>query len=248
MTIVSTMPTAKKVFAALVIASPLTLVACASGEADSDSTAAAGAESAVTSTKATDDSSSESAESQAPEGEPEDSEGESKSRTASREQGTVAPDGPDAQGANAGGQQTIANPFEEGTGAQLEAVPQEPVRDGAPAGEQDAEAISNLVNGIYQQTTLNALVQYVPNNTCNAVLEESDYDASYNTQGVPDMPLSQIPQFQQAQPSVDSIDNLAVAGEHASADVTVTTGGQTDTATYRFLREDGRWKFCSSEV
>ena len=247
MTIVSTMPTAKKVFTALVIAAPLTLVACGSGEADSDSSssAAAGSASTVTSTSAPEAVPEESAA--APEAD-ETGEGKDVAASAAPKSGTdtAAPAVPNAQGANAGAQQTIANPFEEGE--QLEGVVQEPVSGGAPASPEDADAINGLVHGIYEQTTLNGLVQYMPNNTCQAVLAASDWDPNYNTQGVPDMPLDQIPQFQQAQPSVDAIDNLSVAGDKASAEVTVTSGGQTDTSTMRFLREEGRWKFCSSAV
>ncbi|MDR7329697.1 Rv0361 family membrane protein [Corynebacterium guangdongense] len=248
MTIVSTMPTAQKVFAALAIAAPLMLVACGSNEADSDSssTAAAGSASAVTSTSAPEAAPEESAAG------PEDGDNGTEdeealaSATPKSGKGTVVPTVPNAQGANAGAQQTLANPFEEGE--QLEGVVQEPVAGGVPASQEDADAINGLVRGIYEQSTLNSLVQYVPNNTCEAVLAQSDLDPNHNTQGVPDMPLDQIPQFQQAQPSVDAVENLSVAGDRASADVTVTSGGQTDTSVMRFLREDGRWKFCSSAV
>ncbi len=258
MTIVSTMPAAKKVFTALVIATPLTLVACGSGEAASDSNSAAGSASTVTS------STTAPATPKAEESDPQGDEGKDEGKTGDKAEAEVKAEGrgaesvaaekpvedavalagPDAQAADTGVQQTIANPFEEGE--QMQGVAQEPVAGGVPANQADADAINNLVRGIYQQTTLNGLVQYVPNNTCQAVLEKSDWDPNYNTQGVPDMPLDQIPQFQQAQPTVDSVENLSVAGDEASADVTVTSGGQADTSTMRFLREDGRWKFCSA--
>ena len=45
--------------------------------------------------------------------------------------------------------------------------------------------------------------------------------------------------------TVDRVDNIMVDGNDASADVTVTTSGQTQTGPMRFLREDDRWKLCN---
>lgn len=255
MTIVTTMPTAKKVFAALVVATPLTLVACGSGEAegtDDTATDAAAAESSVASsdesTAAEDGADADSTE----DAEAADAE---ESTVASSGSGSDSADEPvgsaqaaAGQGAVSQGEDLEAAVQQELEGQNVQGVEQDPVEGGAPASQADQEEISNLVNGIYTQTTLKGMVEYIPNNMCADVLAASNWDPSMNNQGIPDMPLDQIPQYQQAQPSVDAIENLNVAGNQASADVTVTSAGETDTSVMRFAHEDGQWKFCSSEI
>lgn len=64
---------------------------------------------------------------------------------------------------------------------------------------------------------------------------------------IPETPLSEVPQYTEAQATLQSVDNVAVDGNQASADITVVSGGQADTSTMRFLQEGDRWTFCSDE-
>ncbi|MBP3087928.1 hypothetical protein EML15_01990 [Corynebacterium sp. sy017] len=116
--------------------------------------------------------------------------------------------------------------------------------NGGPATPEDAAAIEALERNISQATTLREYVSYVPNNTCRQVQAERGGEAAMNTDSVPDTPLAQVPAYQQANPTIDKVSNIKVEGDTASAQVTASTGGTPTTATHRYLKEDGRWKFC----
>ena len=63
--------------------------------------------------------------------------------------------------------------------------------------------------------------------------------------GVPDQPLNQWDYYVAAEPHITSVEDVRVEGDRASAVVTAVSAGQAETRTQRYLREDGRWKFCN---
>ena len=117
-----------------------------------------------------------------------------------------------------------------------------PVQGGQAASPEDAAAIESLIRGSLEPTTVRSMLQYVPQNTCNRVIEAAGGAAALDFSQIPDVPLNQIPGANTG--TVDSISDIVVDGDAASAWVVASGNGQTDSATQRFLREDGRWKFC----
>lgn len=117
-----------------------------------------------------------------------------------------------------------------------------PVDQGQAASPQDAQAIESLVRGAVAPTTVRSMFEYIPKNTCNRVIEAAGGQAAMDFSMFPDVPLNQFPGVSAG--TVDSISDVMVQGDTASAWVVASGNGQTDSGTQRFLREDGRWKFC----
>lgn len=131
----------------------------------------------------------------------------------------------------------IANP-------EISFIPQAPVADGAPASAEDQQAIEGLVRGIMNATTVRQFMGYIPQNTCARYLEANGGLAAMNIDQIPDVPLADFPQYAHARPTIDSVTDIQVNGDSASATVTSTADGQTNSAVQRFARENGRWTFC----
>ncbi|CAB0610986.1 hypothetical protein CIP107546_01564 [Corynebacterium diphtheriae] len=123
-------------------------------------------------------------------------------------------------------------------------IPQAPVADGAPASAEDQQAIEGLVRGIMNATTVRQFMGYIPQNTCARYLEANGGLAAMNIDQIPDVPLADFPQYAHARPTIDSVTDIQVNGDSASATVTSTADGQTNSAVQRFARENGRWTFC----
>lgn len=117
-----------------------------------------------------------------------------------------------------------------------------PVEGGGAASPEDAAAIESLVRGSLQHTTLRSMMEYIPRNTCGRVIEANGGAAALDFSAIPDIPLNQIPGADPG--TVDSITDIQVDGNSASAWVVASANGQTDSGTQRFLREGGQWKFC----
>jgi len=103
-----------------------------------------------------------------------------------------------------------------------------------------------VVRGITAETTLRSYMGYIPQHTCKKVLDENGGEKSLDLGQIPDVPLDSYPDFKKAKPTIDSVTDIKVAGETASAQVTASTeaDGQT-VATQRFAKENGKWVFCN---
>lgn len=241
---------AKKAIAAVTLALPLALVACGSDNADSsDASTTLTSESTTTSTEETTEETTEESE------ETEDDNADEENP----DEGNDDPDSPDTQAAAAaprdGGAPEI-QPLPEGA---LEGVEQQPLEGGNPAPEADVAAIRGLVEGFHAPITADNVQErsvFVVENTCQSVLQRSGADA-YSADMLRGMQITPEEKrlleqsgFFSNQPtvSVDSIDNVVVDGGRASATVSVTSNGQSDTSTMRFLHEDGRWKMCDDQA
>lgn len=128
--------------------------------------------------------------------------------------------------------------------SEISFIPQAPVADGAPASAEDQQAIEGLVRGIMNATTVRQFMGYIPQNTCARYLEANGGLAAMNIDQIPDVPLADFPQYAHARPTIDSVTDIQVNGDSASATVTSTADGQTNSAVQRFARENGRWTFC----
>lgn len=237
-------PLARKACAALVVAAPLTLVACGASDVD-ESARAAAEDSTVSSATSAEESENPDAEEGA-----DDAEGDVAAPASTEPEIERTAGDNDPAAAEAAGSELAASLDEN-----VEVRTQAPVRAAAPANQADVAAINDLVGGAYEQTTLRGWVSYVPNHSCQALLDDvnaqvQDQDGSmdpFDFSVIPETPLAEVPQYAQAQPTLQSVDNVAVDGAQASADVSVNSGGQTDTSTMRFLQEGDRWTFCSDE-
>lgn len=128
---------------------------------------------------------------------------------------------------------------------ELTYVEADPVTGGAEAGEADRAEIEALVRGLYETETLHEFLSYLPENTCREVTDAPGAPDQPDFSGLPDTPLADLPGYLEARPSVASVTDLRVDGDVASASVTAVSDGQQNTATQRYLREDGAWTFCN---
>lgn len=212
----------KKVAFAALMVTPLLLTACGSDSSDTE----AASSSAATTTN----SSSSSATTSAEAAETTSSESESESESESSEATTINEE-QQAQ-LDVLSQELSENPITFAEAA--------PVENGQTASPEDTAAIEALVRGYTDTNTLRSSLAYTINNTCTRVLEASGADATQlDLNTIPDIPLGG-----EGTGTVDSITDVVVNGQEASAWVVATAGGTTDSATQRFFNEGGQWKFC----
>ncbi|MGX4761252.1 hypothetical protein ACWJIK_03915 [Corynebacterium minutissimum] len=244
---------AKKSLIAVALVAPLTLTACGDkGEEVAD--AASSAAKTTTTTKAKEGETSEDKDKK--EGEEQDKkEGEEKKEGEGQD---PKPEGEEAP-AEEGADQTLANPFENGVDP-FQSMPKvEPIQ-GQEASQEDIDGINGLVRGMYDQQTMRSFVKYLPDHTCEAVRNDPNSGLSeldYNQ--IPDVPMNQLKDmmaasgadtsqmegFDWTQTGVESINDVVVDGDSASATVNVNTSKGLDSSTMRFKRENGNWTFCN---
>ena len=218
----------KKVAVAAIAASALVLASC-SDSGDSGNTASGGTSAA---------SSDKSASSKGSSG------GASTSASGAAASGAATSSG---EAKPAEGASSDAPPLPENvTPPALPTTTHQPVEGGQPASPEDAKSIEGVVRGITAETTLRSYMGYIPQHTCKKVLEENGGEKSLDLGQIPDVPLDSYPDFKKAKPTIDSVTDIKVAGETASAQVTASTeaDGQT-VATQRFAKENGKWVFCN---
>ena len=218
----------KKVAVAAIAASALVLASC-SDSGDSGSTASGGTSAA---------SSDKSAYSKGSSG------GASTSASGAAASGAATSSG---EAKPAEGASSDAPPLPENvTPPALPTTTHQPVEGGQPASPEDAKSIEGVVRGITAETTLRSYMGYIPQHTCKKVLDENGGEKSLDLGQIPDVPLDSYPDFKKAKPTIDSVTDIKVAGETASAQVTASTeaDGQT-VATQRFAKENGKWVFCN---
>ena len=218
----------KKVAVAAIAASALVLASC-SDSGDSGNTASGGTSAA---------SSDKSASSKGSSG------GASTSASGAAASGAATSSG---EAKPAEGASSDAPPLPENvTPPALPTTTHQPVEGGQPASPEDAKSIEGVVRGITTETTLRSYMGYIPQHTCKKVLDENGGEKSLDLGQIPDVPLDSYPDFKKAKPTIDSVTDIKVAGETASAQVTASTeaDGQT-VATQRFAKENGKWVFCN---
>ncbi|MGV0350720.1 hypothetical protein ACUY2G_07335 [Corynebacterium guaraldiae] len=238
---------AKKSLIAVALVAPLSLAACGSDDENAGDTASSAAKTTTT-TKSKEKTSEKKTEEKTSE---EKKEGE---ENKDGESAAPKPEGENPEG----GDQAVANPFENGVDP-FQSMPKvEPVQ-GEAASQEDIDGINGLVRGMYEQQTMRSFVKYLPEHTCAAVrndpnsgLDQVDYNQ------VPDVPMNQLKDmmaaagqdtsqmegFDWSKTGVESINDVVVNGDDASATVNVNTSQGMDSSTMRFKRENGNWTFC----
>ena len=217
----------KKVAVAAIAASALVLASC-SDSGDSGNTASGGTSAA---------SSDKTASSKGSSG------GASTSASAAATSAAAASSG-EAQPAEGASE---APPLPENvTPPALPTTTHQPVEGGQPASPEDAKSIEGVVRGITAETTLRSYMGYIPQHTCKKVLDENGGEKSLDLGQIPDVPLDSYPDFKKAKPTIDSVTDIKVSGDTASAQVTASTESEGQTvATQRFAKENGKWVFCN---
>lgn len=223
--------TLKKSLAFAALATPLTLVACGSNGDDTE--AAAAKPSTVTSEASKKETTEASSEKETTEETTKKDEAKDPKESEAK---AAAGDG--AAENNAAGSDALVNPFENGD---IEVAEPAPVEGAQPANEADSQAISGLVKGLYEQETMHSFLRYIPDHTCQRVMDQNG-GGDFSLDGVPDMPMNQMAGWSETH--VSDISDIKVNGDQASAVVTVQTAEGPDTATQRYQREGGQWTFC----
>ena len=226
--------TARKSAIALALVAPLALAACGNDEQED-----AAAKSTVTSTaekssKDADKDKDKSSEKKDPKSEKEAKDKqEPKPNTPPEKQYPDAPGLPESNG----------GPSLQG-GDELDRVQVAPVEGGQAADPQVQGEITQLVSGFYETDNLRDMFRYVPDRTCQQVLNESPELKAPEYDSVPEIKLKDLPNSQWNQSGVESVQDVKVKGDIASAVVTVNTPEGQDKSTMRFKNEGG-WKFCN---
>lgn len=242
---------AKKSLVAVALVAPLALTACNSDGEDTVSDASSAVKT-MTTTKASEETSAPS--------ESEDKKNEDKDKSEENKEGEDKEpqqegEQPQAEGA---APESVTNPFENGGDPFKDMPKAEPVQ-GEAASQEDVDGINNLVRGLYDTTTMRQFIKYLPDHACAEVRNNPESglnNIDYNQ--VPDIPINQLrdmvaasgqgdagmENFNWDQTGVESINDVVVNGDDASATVNVNTNKGVDSSTMRFKRENGNWTFC----
>ena len=213
-----------------------TLTACSSDDSNDAAASSSETTSAMTST-ATNTSKAPAPSSEAPKPEDKDkNKDKDKDKPAPPPAPAPAPEGNQPPAPN-DAPQPVPGPID------ANATPPAPVQ-GSPANDGDKQQIRGLL-GKLENGNQNAREYYrtILNSTCQAQLDKHPEAFSPGqVNQIPEIPMSTqpglIPQF-------SDVKDYTVNGDDASATVTVSANGKTETSTMRFKREGGQWKFCS---
>ena len=215
-----------------------TLTACSNDDSNDAAASSSETTSAMTST-ATNTSKAPTSSSEAPKPEDKDKDkdkNKDKDKPAPPPAPAPAPEGNQPPAPN-DAPQPVPGPID------ANATPPAPVQ-GSPANDGDKQQIRGLL-GKLENGNQNAREYYrtILNSTCQAQLDKHPEAFSPGqVNQIPEIPMSTqpglIPQF-------SDVKDYTVNGDDASATVTVSANGKTETSTMRFKREGGQWKFCS---
>ena len=242
---------AKKSLVAVALVAPLALTACNSDGEDTVSDASSAVKT-MTTTKASDETSAPSKS--------EDKKDEDKDKSEENKDGEDKEPKQEGEQPQAEGEapESVTNPFENGGDPFKDMPKAEPVQ-GEAASQEDVDGINNLVRGLYDTTTMRQFIKYLPDHACAEVRNNPESglnNIDYNQ--VPDIPINQLrdmvaasgqgdagmEDFNWDQTGVESINDVVVNGDDASATVNVNTNKGVDSSTMRFKRENGNWTFC----
>lgn len=243
---------AKKSLVAVAMVLPMTLVACGNDE-QANNAQGGDKTTATKTTQASKDADKSAAPSKEKKSEDKDANKDKKDGKDAEKKG-----GADKDSNAAAAEETLANPFEGGANPLENAAPVAPV-EGAPAEQGDVDGINQLVRGLYETKTMRQFFKYMPDHTCSAVLNAQGSEvANMDYNQIPDVPMnelknmlaasgqdtSQLDGFDWNAIGVESINDVVVNGDDASATVNVNTNEGLDSSTMRFRRENGNWTFC----
>lgn len=251
-------PAKKSLFAVAMVA-PLALAACSSDDED-DSTK-------TTSSSSASSSSETSAKESAKKSEDKDADKDKKKEKEEKGKKKTAEE-PKNKGDEGGNEGANANPIENEDDPFANAQDIKPIEGGQEASDGDKQAIEQLVRGQHEIDNVKDYFGYMPAHACKAVREGESGDFQQYLNYVDSLPNQSFAEYansmrQQSQGNakinefadqieaiptstkLESINDVVVNGDDASATVSVSNPDGTDTSTVRFRREDGNWTFCN---
>ena len=253
---------AKKSLIAVALVTPLALAACGSDDNDDSKKAAA-----TTASKSSEDKSADKSEDKdADKSEDKDKEKEKdENKDGEKKDAAAGAEGEDGAGE---GPDQLANPLNNGEDPFAGAKDIKPIEGGQNANDADKQAIEQLVRGQHEIDNVKEYFNYMPQHACQAVRDEQAQEFGQYQQYVDSLPnqsfaeyantmrqqgggnsevekfasqLESIPQSTKLQ----SVNDVVVNGDDASATVSVSNSEGTETSTVRFRRENGNWTFCN---
>ena len=250
---------AKKSLIAVALVAPLALAACGSDDNNDDSKKAA----ATTASKSSEDKSADKSKAKDADKDKDKNKDKDKDKDGENKDGAAGAEGQDGEGPD-----QMANPLNNGEDPFAGAKDIKPIEGGQDANDADKQAIEQLVRGQHEIDNVKEYFNYMPQHACQAVREGQAKEFSQYQQYVDSLPnqsfaeyantmrqqgggngevekfasqLESIPQSTKLQ----SVNDIVVNGDDASATVSVSNSEGNETSTVRFRRENGNWTFCN---
>lgn len=250
---------AKKSLIAVALVAPLALAACGSDDNNDDSKKAA----ATTASKSSEDKSADKSQDKDADKDKDKNKDKDKDKDGENKDGAAGAEGQDGEGPD-----QMANPLNNGEDPFAGAKDIKPIKGGQDANDADKQAIEQLVRGQHEIDNVKEYFNYMPQHACQAVREGQAKEFSQYQQYVDSLPnesfaeyansmrqqgggngevekfasqLESIPQSTKLQ----SVNDIVVNGDDASATVSVSNSEGNETSTVRFRRENGNWTFCN---
>ena len=250
---------AKKSLIAVALVAPLVLAACGSDDNNDDSKKAA----ATTASKSSEDKSADKSQDKDADKDKDKNKDKDKDKDGENKDGAAGAEGQDGEGPD-----QMANPLNNGEDPFAGAKDIKPIEGGQDANDADKQAIEQLVRGQHEIDNVKEYFNYMPQHACQAVREGQAKEFGQYQQYVDSLPnqsfaeyantmrqqgggngevekfasqLESIPQSTKLQ----SVNDIVVNGDDASATVSVSNSQGNETSTVRFRRENGNWTFCN---
>lgn len=250
---------AKKSLIAVALVAPLALAACGSDDNNDDSKKAA----ATTASKSSEDKSADKSQDKDADKDKDKNKDKDKDKDGENKDGAAGAEGQDGEGPD-----QMANPLNNGEDPFAGAKDIKPIEGGQDANDADKQAIEQLVRGQHEIDNVKEYFNYMPQHACQAVREGQAKEFGQYQQYVDSLPnqsfaeyantmrqqgegngevekfasqLESIPQSTKLQ----SVNDIVVNGDDASATVSVSNSEGNETSTVRFRRENGNWTFCN---
>lgn len=250
---------ARKSLIAVALVAPLALAACGSDDNNDDSKKAA----ATTASKSSEDKSADKSQDKDADKDKDKNKDKDKDKDGENKDGAAGAEGQDGEGPD-----QMANPLNNGEDPFAGAKDIKPIEGGQDANDADKQAIEQLVRGQHEIDNVKEYFNYMPQHACQAVREGQSKEFGQYQQYVDSLPnqsfaeyantmrqqgggngevekfasqLESIPQSTKLQ----SVNDIVVNGDDASATVSVSNSEGNETSTVRFRRENGNWTFCN---
>ena len=250
---------ARKSLIAVALVAPLALAACGSVDNNDDSKKAA----ATTASKSSEDKSADKSQDKDADKDKDKNKDKDKDKDGENKDGAAGAEGQDGEGPD-----QMANPLNNGEDPFAGAKDIKPIEGGQDANDADKQAIEQLVRGQHEIDNVKEYFNYMPQHACQAVREGQAKEFGQYQQYVDSLPnqsfaeyantmrqqgggngevekfASQLESTPQST-KLQSVNDIVVNGDDASATVSVSNSEGNETSTVRFRRENGNWTFCN---
>ena len=254
---------AKKSLIAVALVTPLALAACGSDDNDDSKEAAA-----TTASNSSEDKTADKSEGKDADKSKDKDKEKDQNKDSEKKDAAAGGEGQEGEDGAAEGPDQPANPLNNGEDPFAGAKDIKPIEGGQAANDGDKQAIEQLVRGQHEIDNVKEYFNYMPQHACQAVRDEQSQQFSQYQQYVDSLPnqsfaeyantmrqqgggnaevekfasqLESIPQSTKLQ----SVNDVVVNGDDASATVSVSNSEGTETSTVRFRRENGNCSFCN---